>query len=179
MNEWLTFFSSVIHSLAWPSVAALGIVVLRREIRGVLRSLRRFSGWGIDATFGELVEELEEKAEESGLPKPEPEPAGVMVSSPRSAVIEAWLEVDAALDRLSQRAGIEQPQTTYRKIEALSARRLLPLKLRNMIESLRALRNKAVHLRGYDTDQEQAFAYGVLAHRVVAALDDIEPKTVG
>ena len=68
--DWLTFFSTDIKSLAWPTAAIVALFLLRAELRGLVRTLgnrlRSFKGFGLETTFAEAVDQVEEL-----LPAPE------------------------------------------------------------------------------------------------------------
>jgi hypothetical protein len=57
--DWLTFFSTDIKSLAWPTAAIIALFVLKRQIADLLRALGNrlltAKGGGFEFTFGERV----------------------------------------------------------------------------------------------------------------------------
>jgi hypothetical protein len=62
--DWLTFFSTDIKSLAWPTAAIIALFVLKRQIADLLRALGNrlltAKGGGFEFTFGERVDQVEE-----------------------------------------------------------------------------------------------------------------------
>jgi hypothetical protein len=62
--DWLTFFSTDIKSLVWPTAAIIALFVLKNELRGFVRTLanrlQSFKGFGVETTFGEAVDQVEE-----------------------------------------------------------------------------------------------------------------------
>jgi hypothetical protein len=98
--DWLTFFSTDIRSLAWPAAAIVAVFVLKGELRGFVRTLgnrlRSFKGFGVETTFAEAVDQVEELL-------PASEAKEITASLPGSGRLEAdaqRIENIAELSRL-------------------------------------------------------------------------------
>jgi hypothetical protein len=84
--DWLTFVSTDIKSLAWPTAAIVGLFMLKRELRGLVQTLgnrlRSFKGFGVETTFAEAIDQIEELL-------PAEEVKEITVSSPGSTRLES------------------------------------------------------------------------------------------
>jgi hypothetical protein len=77
---WLEFMANVIESLAWPAAIAMAVVLLRKQLRGLIARLRKASYRGAEVElFGEAVEEAEKVAVGAALP---PEQEHLIVGGP-------------------------------------------------------------------------------------------------
>src|SRR5439155_7615824 len=122
LMDWLTFVASITKSLAWPLVVAWIVFLLRRPLRGVLRSLIRLRYKDLEIDFGRDLEALEREVETARLPAPTEArdraalraPADQLEAiaevSPRAAVLEAWLLVEHEVFRAAERLGVNTAQ---------------------------------------------------------------------
>jgi hypothetical protein len=60
--DWLTFISSVVDSLAWPSAAITIVFVLKKPLGTLLPSLRNLKYKDLELDFGKELRKAEEKA---------------------------------------------------------------------------------------------------------------------
>jgi hypothetical protein len=180
LNDWLDFFSSVIHSLAWPAAIVLVVLLLRTELRDVILRIRRLRAAGVEVEVGEKIEEIERRAEEV-LPPIVPAATGrdeeqLQTSanlSPRGAVLDSWLALEDEIRAAATRAGID---VTSRSsvgwlLGELQRRERIKPELRAMIEDLRAVRNAAAHSRDFDLSPGRALEYATLARRLANLFD--------
>jgi hypothetical protein len=103
--DWLTFFSTDIKSLAWPTAAIIALFVLKRQIADLLRALGNrlltAKGGGFEFTFGERVDQVEES-----LPAQELKEITVSLSGGGRLA----LELDAQrIDNISELARLPPP----------------------------------------------------------------------
>ncbi|MBB2959824.1 hypothetical protein [Methylobacterium sp. R2-1] len=69
--DWLQFFSSIIASLAWPSVVALLLILLRSQLASLAQRLEELTlPGGAKASFKELIQEAKTSAEFIASKKP-------------------------------------------------------------------------------------------------------------
>jgi hypothetical protein len=61
--DGLTFVAEMIKALAWPMAASIAVLVLRREIKGLLPLIKKLKAGPIEAEFDREVRELKEQAE--------------------------------------------------------------------------------------------------------------------
>jgi hypothetical protein len=62
--DWLTFFSSVIGSLAWPVAAITVVFLLKKPLSALLPTLRNLKYKDLELDFGKELRKAEEKAKQ-------------------------------------------------------------------------------------------------------------------
>ena len=144
--DWLTFLSTDIKSLAWPIAAIVAVFVLRGELRGFVRTLgnrlRSFKGFGVETTFAEAVDEVEELL-------PASEAKEVTASFPGSGRLEAdaqRIENIAELSRLPPLYIVSQAWLRLEQAvqEALDRRTRPSQRPRVRLDYLRAARTEGL-----------------------------------
>lgn len=177
MNDWLDFFASIIDSLAWPAATVVLVYILRRELRGLMATLRRFRYRDLEMEFGEQVRELREDAEQADLPPPVEDERLLRVAevSPRALVLESYFLVSEEAAAAARRAGLDvsERDPPVRTFRALWERGLISDAVRSLLTEIRVLRNAAAHDTEFAVSTEQALEYSRLARRVAAVLRDI------
>lgn len=198
------FLPERLYSLAeksitsWP-LAVLLIVFLLKAHFGKLFSLLKQVRYKdnsreISADFTDSMDELvqfsakiaeEKDSNDAPLPDDEEKKDQQQYSSklhelasvsPRSAIIEAWIDVETiALDLLHTHLETIYQQDIKRRHVALIERELWKYELispeqREMMFKLRDLRNKASHLKDFELSEEEAFNYIDIAQWLVSLL---------
>jgi hypothetical protein len=193
--DWLTFFSTDIKSLAWPTAAIIALFVLKRQIADLLRALGNrlltAKGGGFEFTFGERVDQVEES-----LPAQELKEITVSLSG------SGRLEADAQrIENISELARLPPPyivsQAWLRLEQAIrenldyilttDARRPLPplayLKLAReqglvsedeepAIHRLREMRNLAAHSVDPGISMTDALRYQDIADAIIQRIKE-------
>ena len=157
--NWLQFIAAVVDSVVWPIVVIAVFLLLKNQLPILFPFVERLKYKGLEVEFRESVQQLSEQSH-SALPalvfdEQTDEPRNRLYAlaevSPRSAILEAWLEVEAAAAKSLQ---IKEPSL------APKVRMAAPLRIGNMLtrhgilnedqllvfHRLRDLRNKAVHI---------------------------------
>jgi hypothetical protein len=178
----LTFVSSLISSLAWPSVIVALVLVFRTEISRLLPRIKRVKHGESQVDFEEDVKVAVDFAEKDvSLPavKPGLDQQRLYLlaeQSPRGAILDAWLQVEAALRSYASQQGIESMNSPIQIIRAIEIHSLdgnsIGKGLINMLERLRQLRNDAVHLADAEITTDVAREYTALADRVKKRLEE-------
>jgi hypothetical protein len=96
--DTLTFIAKLVEFLAWPSAAVILVLLLRGEIKGLFRYVKKVKAGPMEAEFEREVKELKATAEAQPQLLPPPEGATpekqmliqIVQINPRSAVLEAW-----------------------------------------------------------------------------------------
>jgi hypothetical protein len=188
----LHFIASVTASLmgllaacAWPTAIVFLILLFRKPILDALPNLKRLKAGSFEIEFGEKVKVLELKADEARLPPIdraledviEPDAVRLFVLaevSPRLAILEAWLLVEAsieyAIDQLGMRPIPVHTRSLYYILQQLPLRHPSSQKLVSIIFELHDLRNKAVHRPEFSLGLEETSDYVRLAIRASNAL---------
>ena len=188
--DWKAFIASLIDSLAWPAVVAYLTFVMKDKIGELLPKLRRFKHKDTELEFSQGVEELKREAEETPEPiSPELSESGDLGKqfdflvqlaevSPRSAVLEAWRQVENAAAKAIVRS---YPQLGERDVlSPMDRRNLLKGKVLHdsewrQYDELRKLRNKAAHSDEFDLRGTPIEAYIDIAVSMARRLDAYEP----
>lgn len=183
LKIWLDFVASLAASLAWPLIFLALALLFRPHITSALKQLRSLKWGDAEAVF---EAELKGAVEASKAIHP-PEAAvaeqnndrllkliELAAASPSGAILEAWKDIENAVEAFVQQAGIPPPPNTRSSPQTWSRlfvqHRLLPTAETNMYEELRSLRNRAVHSRDEDITVDQARQYVRLADRFVDVL---------
>lgn len=173
--DWLTFISKLIESLAWPSVLIVVLLIIRKELPAIAKSLRRFKYKDVELEFGESAKAVANETK-AVLPEPtnnaqlpieqklaaESRLEAIADIAPRAAILEAWLLVEAAaadviqkksLGNLSTYPGPLRLRETLQKGDILNDRQVA------VFEQLRKLRNDAVHVPDAEFTRDAAINY--------------------
>ncbi len=159
--DWLTFFSKVIEALAWPSVVGGLLLYLRKDLPKLVASLRKLKFKEMEVEFGEAAKKVAiETSAAVPLPGPDTKLSGeseeeierqlraIAELSPRAAILEAWLRVEAAAVSVIRKHGSISLNATpgpLRLREGLEVIGVLTPPQVAAYDSLRRLRNEAVH----------------------------------
>jgi len=161
MNS-LEFIARIIDSLVWPAAILLVLYILRGELPAIARSLKKLRYKDLELEFEKSAQEVVEKAklslpeaakniQLSGQTQDELIDRLVSISefAPRSAILEAWLVVEAAAVDVAKRKGISSFRShpgPMRLRDYLVKGDLLNKDQQVVFEQLRNLRNEAVHV---------------------------------
>lgn len=188
---WETFTSNLVGDLAWPAVVAAALVIFRKPISALIRSLKslRWREW--EADFEGRVEEAKEVAEalpatlETTVEFPAPtvttaswgeDLEGVAEDSPTAAVLDAWRRVEGEVRRLAQPYG---RGSTIRAAQRLAEGGVIPRPVLSVILDLGGLRNQLAHNADAEISTEAALSYISAARSVVATLRNLPPGQPG
>lgn len=183
--DWLSFIAAIVAALAWPIGLVLTAAVLRQPIRELVAILTRLKYGDLELSFGEKsLKRLEKRAAEAIPPAPtttvpalsiSSELAKLAETSPRAAIIEAWIRVsNAAVAALKARGhafpkGKFVPPGSIEK--ALSDAGILNNDQLGLLRQLRDMRNTAVHGTGFRGDAGAALQFIATASRLADHLE--------
>lgn len=148
-------------ALAWPATVLIFFFLIRKELPGVAKAIRRFRYKDVELEFGEAAKEIagetkeavpitQENIQLSGRTKSEAQARLEEIAdlAPRAAILEAWLSVEAAAADLLRKKGFNK-QPAYpgplRLLKSLQEEGFLDRRQVAVFEGLRTLRNEAVH----------------------------------
>lgn len=165
----------LIEAIAWPiTVVWLGYL-FRAELRQLLGRLESLKYKDAEAKFNQQLREAEKTA--SPLKRKPNEAweratARAVVTqyeqfrriaevSPRAAILEAWLDVEAAVYAAAEKAKLEikSPGNVYLLARNLVSIGKVPEEVMPFFEQLRRLRNNAAHLPDFVLDEGEATKY--------------------
>ena len=164
--DWMQFVSAMASALAWPAAVVTVVCLLKNPILGLIPKIRSFK-------YGELHVDLTEelKAVQESLPSKPQEPPGdekaplptpvalqLAALSPRGAILHSWLEVEAAVDQLANKAGIEfsAKASPVVKMRVLHDEQVIDALIYATFLQLSKVRNDAVHLTDRETTYQDA-----------------------
>jgi hypothetical protein len=173
--DTLSFIAKVLEVTVWPVTAITLVLLLRADITFLIPNIQRLKAGPIEAEFERKTEELaitleaqpkarEVLADQASTP---PELIYAPGESPRSAILEAWLLVEAeAHDALGRHAtktsgpGAMTSRPSPRGLAAaLRQTGFLHEGQLRLIEELQQLRNEVVHAREFTPSREAIARY--------------------
>ena len=175
----------LIEALAWPVIALIALIMLRKPLAELIPLARRVRYRDLELQFEQEVEELQADAAEE-LPEVATEgqtmdaPVESRLKqmarvSPSSAILEAWNELERAAVRLIMHHEIELDRddpAPLKQLERLLEREeLIDTRKVKIFGDLRRLRNKVAHAPRYEVSPRQASAYIDVALKLKRYLD--------
>ncbi len=173
--DWLTFIAAIIKAAAWPGATLAIALIFRTELRALLAKIRKGKVGPAEFEFEQDVKVLTEQAPMGALPPPPVSSPTISLATtnPRAAIVEAWLGVETAVQRLAhQRANIgftsRNPSSAFRFIENSG---LLTATDGALYRDLRALRNQAAHDPEFSPSPESVIEFVQLAQGLKGRLE--------
>lgn len=186
--DWLTFVARFVEAVAWPVAVLVMMSVLRKPLGSLIPFLQRLKYKDLELEFGRQIEEVRQEVQ-AELPVAAPDRA-IQASaaaeslserlaelSPRSAVLEAWRQIEDALLRAAQR---RQAQVRWRQgepplwvIKGLERAQILDPSKVGILRDLRALRNSAAHGPDFALSKDSAIEYARVAAQLVEYLNGL------
>jgi hypothetical protein len=185
--SWLEFIVKIIDSLVWPASILFVLYILRGELPAIARSLKKLRYKDLELEFEKSAQEIVEKAK-SSLPETskniqlsgqsQDELIDRLISiselAPRSAILEAWLVVEAAAVDVAKKKGISTFKShpgPMRLRDYLVKGDLLNKDQQAVFEQLRNLRNEAVHVADAEFTRKAVDDYIASALQMAAYLE--------
>ena len=191
--DWLTFISKVVEAVAWPGVFLAVLLVIRKELPAIARSLRKFKFKDMELEFGEAAKAVATEAKDAVPPsKPDVQLSGkskdemtsrleaIAEIAPHSAILEAWFQVEAAAaDALRKRGqvGLATMRGPQRLRDGLQRAGLLSVRQVEVFEALRRLRNEALHAPDAQFTRASVDSYIEAAISMASFLEGIAADT--
>lgn len=161
MTDHWAFVAAVVDSIAWPLVALITLLTLRKPAARLLSLIRELQYKDVAVRF---QRDAERARQDAPLTEREDAAGGSLSADmdPRSAVLDAWLHIEkTAVEKYKE---LERPsgQDTIDSGNAVAyfefTRALTPT-TRRVLTDLRSLRNQAVHSSGDRITRDAAEAY--------------------
>lgn len=190
--DWLTFWSSVIGSVAWP-MAAFGVAFLfRRQLRKLIDRIKKLSLGENSVDFGEKLDEAEAEAAMAipanapaiiAPPLPNERAQQLIALSPSAAVLDTWRVVERKTLQLAEPfySGMSTNRDGKRivpfraAVKALFDHGVISRSTHSLLHDLQQLRNAAAH--NDEVSAAEAVRFMTLATEVLLLLDgpDVTP----
>jgi hypothetical protein len=187
--DWLTFFSTDIKFLAWPTAAIVALFLLRAELRGLVRTLgirlRSFKGFGFETTFAEAVDQVEvllpapevrEITRLEGDPAQRIENISALAQLPPAYIVShAWLRLDQAIREAVNRPPLRPGNRRHLAVDYLnlaSVQGILTNDETPAVRRLRELRNLAAHSIDPAISMTDALRYHDMAEALITTIQE-------
>lgn len=191
--DWLTFFSTTIKSLAWPMVAIISLLVLRKDAGSLLNKLgsrlQKAKGPYGEITFGEGIDGIENK-----LPPSEPSaPIEVIDTNkiddvselarlpPPYIVSQAWIRLEhkikSAIDArlINKQEPVGGRRLSLRAyLNLLTVHGVLPQEDLPVLIELQNLRNRAAHSLDPNISVTDALRYNDIVDSLIRKIEHQE-----
>ena len=169
------FIPAILNALAWPIAVILIAIIFRKPFIGLIERITRISHNQTQIDIAPLLESNDAAEIAGSLSSEEPSSDSLVhhsiASSPRSAIIEAWLTVEsAAFEALSFRGIPPDRRSRARVIPLLRQQGLIDAALESVLHDLLRTRNEAAHQLDLSISPEAARVYVEIADRVSATL---------
>lgn len=154
---WLQFIAAVIHdvlSLAWPAALVMCVWLFRQQLSTLLPNLRLKHGdWEISFRLDEAaraVQKLGAPAKNGLPPTPEEKQRFEEIAklSPRAAILEMRANLEEAVKRFFDAAGMKSPKAYINfgsLVRALRQNQLIDSTTSALIDDLRVVGNTTAH----------------------------------
>jgi hypothetical protein len=181
-----TFITQLVAALAWPVTVLICVVLLRPLLVGLLPLIRKLKYSDVEIQFGREVAELKltaaasiqpAKAQATRQPIWE-ELVQLAAVRPRTAILQAWQQVEAALIGMAKNRHPEVAPAVWQMPMVLGALMLnagkISVQQYDFLSRLRQLVNEATHAPIDSVNSDTAAEFVGLALRLAASLDSGE-----
>lgn len=181
---------TIVKSVAWPVVAMLALVLLRKPLAELLTRVSgklTIPGFGT-VTFASRVKTASKQAKAAptlvkmvGCVPEEGPLIRLAGESPRSAVVEAWRLVESSVDRSDAARGVPaergRPPFPVEQTRTSQPEGVLDKTTLSIVDNLYSLRNQAVHSDDPSVNAASAREYVQLAMALVQRIHEGTPET--
>ena len=173
--DWPTFTVEIAKAIAWPAAAIIIALSFREQIRALLVRMKKGKIGPAEFEFEETVRELRKEIEvtpsPSGQPDTGPHRTLRAETEPRSVILESWLKVDAAAEKLARKHGAvneQLPQEFPLMVRTLRLRGVIDWEHEKLYRQLRLLRNSAAHELDFMPSTESVLSFVSLSQSLAA-----------
>lgn len=179
--SWLDFIARMTGSLAWPMVAVVVVLILRKPIITMLTTgpLKRIKAGPLEVEIDRGLAETEAALEASGASPPPMSEGSVqwelaveVERAPAIAVLQAYTSLERELREIAQSLDLDLPghASAVRMAQVLAKRQVISAATATAVESLSVLRNLVAHGREREVTKEQAAEYLALCDATLFAV---------
>lgn len=161
----------LINSIKWPVVVIIIFIINRRPIANIIPFIKTIKYLNFEATFEKDIKKFEKdtknlpaiinvkvkdeiKGSDTVSVKKDFDDSNRSVQlakiDPRSAIIDAWRNLELVILDKAQELNIPIKQNTMKIVKSLWNKGILELADKKLIENSSHLRNKAVHVKGFE-----------------------------
>ena len=169
--DTLTFISKIVDALAWPGATIIIIFLLKQPFAKILLRISHLKYKDLEFDFGKALTEIDDSSSLGNDQLPiSATQLKLAELSPRGAILESWLELEEVLIGTAKAKGIPVlrpggihgkmfPLSTPELARSLATSRVISTVSYERLESLRNIRNKAVHATDESLEQKDAEAF--------------------
>ena len=181
--DWLTFIAEMTKAVSWPVAIVIAVWIFRDPLLKLLRELKRLKWKDVEVEFEKEVQKAKAELPEikrltasskhiSDDDDYESRLLSLLETSPKAAVLEAWLQVEREAHGLLKRQNVSLPPnlSPIRLLELLLKHRLIDKKGQNLFNTIRKLRNRAVHEYENEISENAALDYLAMASEMIKLL---------
>jgi hypothetical protein len=179
--DWLTFSVEMTNALSWPLVTLIVLLLFKPQLLEMIALIRKVRYKDIEVEIAKReIGEVRELSSAVQIDRDETYSfrdleyfKQLADISPRAAITEAWSRVESLVYKVAQLPGMESRPigTPFSNILILlrESGAIEPATLR-LIEKLRAIRNKTVHMKTDGLNSVDALDYVLSMQHVEAAI---------
>ena len=171
----LTFFSTVINSLAWPLITIVVILLLKDPLANLISRITQVKYGELDIKLREGAKTvIEEVAKKSGQ-----KTRSAATVSPKAAVNEAWQRVELAASEAANQLGGVRSKSKINPSEALKYlenENALDESIITAIRNMQDLQSQAENAPDYALTSGSALEYSIAADSLVNYLKDTSSR---
>jgi hypothetical protein len=170
-----TLTSEIVKALAWPSAVTVAVILLRKPIVDLVPLIKKLKYKELELEFSqevqalktEAIKALPEEKEHQTINSQHSKALGLVSYSTRAAIIEAWIELEAAAVEIASSFWSQPPSDMFRNDpklgEYLHQCKVLDDNQLTIYKKLRQLRNKSAHAEDLSLSENDARAYVEMA----------------
>jgi hypothetical protein len=180
----LSFISSIVKTLAWPSLLLFLVLFFKEPLAELLRNIVHVRYKEFEIDFGRRLQKIAAEADKVLPPTTEVE-ARVLSNliapkqlfkeianlDPSAAVLVAWRHLEQASRRAAERYGIKPGWQTLKVLASLRAEGRIDEQTYQIFREMRQLRNQAAHEDASNITEAEAIEFAELSIRLAAKLD--------
>lgn len=183
--DWKQFFAALASALAWPTALIVVVLLLRTPLSKIIPKIQSFKFGDLHIDLGKELDALKEKVIASSPPESQPAesspppPPSILelaASSPRSAILMAWLDVERELNKLATKHGIAPAKTPVSTANLLHIEGVLDESTFTLFRELRAIRNEAAHLGTREIEFSDAVSMAEMCQWLLQSMQGGFPK---
>jgi len=151
-----TFITKLVESLAWPISVIAILILLRNPIYQLIPLIRKFRYKEFEFEFSEKLNEIKQESKEMAIENFEESKnerlekyLSLLEISPKSAIVEAWSNLEKALIECGIRNGLVKEMNSSKSITGrailLQEKGIISENQLKMFSSLQTLRSRAIH----------------------------------
>lgn len=178
--DLLTFIVELIKAIAWPVAAIVIALLFRDQIIALLKRLKKGKIGPAEFEFEEDVRALREEVMAGGSAPHfllRERSARRAASDPRSAILNAWLDVVNEATIVAMKKGLisdAESQNPGSVVRAILRADILSRRYALLLNELRHLRNQAAHEWDFNPAVDAILSYVELANDLIGALKKLE-----